>query len=350
MKLLNSDGSAKELVNGKYPAKVLNISHTDLDGVLSTICVEETFTDVTVHHVGYGYGLTQLVKKLREFPDQLNQYDLIIMTDISLPQADFAIIMETFQIAKFAGSWVFLDHHEASKQLHNPENNMFVTMKESGCMMTWNYLSRGFGVDLDHLKEAIKYGNDYDLWIHKFKQSKHIQYILDFYTAESLQGGLKAFRKTYAKGISYKNLSKTELKIINKKIEMLDREWNTLNVEQIDGTKIAFTMVKGDLNNEMADRILNEKSFDIDLVINFYANGTGGSIRGSDRVDGLNIAKMFKAMGDGNVTGGGHKLAAGFKLKNLGYNEPINSKLIKLKPELDHMVKLFCSAWPALRQ
>jgi len=350
MKILNEDGTARELVGGKYPAKVLNPSHVDLDGCSSTICVKNTFTDVTTVHMGYGYGIAKWYKQIKRFPHLLNDYELIIMTDLSMDEKTFAEFAQILSMAQYEGEFIFLDHHETSKPLHNPDANMFVDNTECGASLTQKYLTNTFGVELGHLDELIKYTKDYDLWVHKYKESKHVNYILDKYLSGGVEKGCERFVEKYMGGFSYKNITKVEATIIVEKLEANEKVWNELELIPYEGTSIALCMLDGSFINDMADRVLNDPELGVDVIIVFYPNGVGGSMRASARVPEINLGAFMGVIGNDNVAGGGHKLAAGYKVSKLAWKMGINEKLAIAKPEIDRIADLLSKTYKTLNQ
>jgi len=350
MKLLNEDGSPKELVNGKYPAKVLNPVHIDLDGVSSAICVKNTFTDVTAVHMGYGYGIAKWYKSIKQFPHLLNDYELIIMTDLSMDEKTFAEFAAILAMANYEGEFIFLDHHETSKPLNNPDANMFVDITECGASLAQKYLTNTFGVDLSHLDELIKYTKDYDLWVHKYKESKHVNYILDKYLSGGVNKGCERFVHKYMNGFSYKNITKDEATVIVEKLEANEKVWSELDIIPFDGTSIAMCMLDGSFVNDMSDRILNDPELGVDVIIVFYPDKVGGSIRASKRVPQINLGEFLGIIGNDNIAGGGHALAAGYKLSKLTYKMDVGQKLLIAQPEIQRMVDFLSKAYTTLNK
>jgi len=349
--MLNEDGTARDLIDGKYPAKVLNASHCDLDGVSSAIAVKNTFTDVTVTHMGYGYGISKFFKGLKEFPYKLNDYEIIIMTDLSMDVKLFSEFMQILGMAQYQGRFIFLDHHETSKPLHDPKNNIYVATEECGASLTKVYLENTFNVNLSHLDELIKYTKDYDLWVHKYKQSKHLNYILDKYLSGGVNSGCERFVNNYIDGFSYKNIGDIEKQIIIDKLESNKKIWDELEIIPYDNSKIGFTMIDGSFMNDISDKILKDKKLDIDVVINFYPNKVGGSIRASGNVKGINLGKFLGIIGsDLGISAGGHKLAAGFKVLALEYNMPVDKKIEITQPIMENLAKYLVKTYPDLNK
>jgi oligoribonuclease NrnB/cAMP/cGMP phosphodiesterase (DHH superfamily) len=338
MKLLNKNGEVKEFVDGKYPAKVLNISHTDLDGVTSAICVSNTFTDVETIYTTYGWNMDQLFAKWEGAPTVFQKYDLVIFTDVSMGVDKLKRLFKIFQIGDYQGEFVFLDHHEASKDIHNPKSNIYVLDDISGAGITKNWCETVIGVDLSHLEQLVKYTNDYDLWKHKYKQSKQLQYLLDAEFNRDRKDGLYLFQEKYMNGIDFNNLTQEQQDTIRWKENMLEDAWENLQVDVYPGTKIAFIMVPGDIINEMAQRLLTDPTFEIDLVINFPLNKLGGSMRAND-IGNMNLNDFIHIIGDHiGIAGGGHKTAAGFRINDLDWKMTNEQKIKIAKPVIDKMV------------
>ena len=348
MKLLDENGNVKEFVNGKYPAKVLNISHTDLDGVTSAISIANTFTEVETIYTTYGWNMDKLFAKWDAAPTVFQKYDLVIFTDVSMDMDKMKKLLNLFQVGQYQGEFAFLDHHEGSKELHNPANNWLVIENVSGSLLTQRWCQTTFKVDLSFLDQLVKYTNDYDLWIHKHKESKQLQYLLDAEFKKDKDNALYNFGEKYMNGIDFTNLTTEEQDIIKWKENYLDDSWDKLEVDQFPGTRVALIMVDGGLVNEMCERLLNDKSFGIDFVINFPLNRTGGSIR-ANAIGNMNVNDFLKIVGKHlGIAGGGHKLAAGFAFNDMHWKMTAEDKIKMAQPILNKMVGLLTKTYSGL--
>jgi nanoRNase/pAp phosphatase (c-di-AMP/oligoRNAs hydrolase) len=351
MKLLDDNGKAKELVNGKYPAKVLHITHSDGDAVGCMLSVENTFADVDHENTTYGKPMTNYLNNLMKAPTKVCKYDLVIVTDLSMPVEDFKILMKVLQIADYRGEFVFLDHHNTSKPLHSPENNIYVVEGICAAKITKEYLESVFGVDLSFLNDTIKYVNDYDLWIHKYKESKKLQYLLDYEQELHWKKAYKKFIEKYPAGVDFNNLTKEQTDIITYKEVLIEQAWDDLELIPYEGTKIGLMMVEGKFINEMCDRVLKCKEIDIEVIINFDPKRNKGSIRGvANSVPEINIGKLLKMISDSTkIKGGGHELAAGYSITGIDDSFDKEDKLHFAKKEIDTLVTYLTTAFPALK-
>ena len=305
--------------------KVLLCTHCDLDGASCAIVTKNTFKDVTNVHVSAGDGLTKYIRHLQETPFLVNNYDMVTVQDLSLDTALFADLMGVFQVAHFEGEFLMLDHHESSNPIADEENGVIIDMSMCGAALAQKYMQETYKVDLSHLDELIKLTNDYDLWVHKYKESKQLNILLENYMGRSTpEKGVKAFVDIYHKGFCYDKITSLEKKIILNRFEEIQKTFDELEVMELgDDTKIGFAFIEGSMLNDIAAKVF--KHSDYQVIITFYPNRTGGSIRVADGSP-LNLGKLLplleKKLG---IKGGGHPHAAAYNIPSISYKMTLAS-------------------------
>jgi oligoribonuclease NrnB/cAMP/cGMP phosphodiesterase (DHH superfamily) len=341
-----------QFVNGKVPWKVLQISHDDLDGAGAAIVVQTVFSNVTTQYVNYHAKLEGWIKSIENNPFVLNKYDLLILTDIALRPDQLRRIFVTLSVADFKGKFILLDHHESSKQFHNPKANIHVMDSICGAKLTLVFLENMFNIMLPHLYELINLVDDYDLWHHKSYKSKHLQYILEYYMNIDKENGIQTFVNRFMDGIQWDQLLDVERKSIARKEQAIEDVWNSLDVTLYNGSKIAIIFVSSNIKNEISQRILDSADTGVEVVINFSADSTAGSVRATDRkVKDINVSKVIEFLSNNTkvLSGGGHKLASGFVVKGCTYSQSREERFKIVQPALDLLCKSLIATYPELK-
>lgn len=140
-------------------SKILNITHVDLDGLVSTINLMNYFEDV--FYVQKNYDLINDYFKRVVFTGnhEFDVPDFIIVTDISL---DEDVIEEC---AKRDLPLIILDHHPTAYELNKYEN-CYVDEGDllSGAGVTLQFLKH-IGFEGTHLDKLNKIANEFDLFL-----------------------------------------------------------------------------------------------------------------------------------------------------------------------------------------
>lgn len=338
-------------VNGKAQMSVFNISHADLDGVGCAIVLNNLFEKVESKYVTYYGTLNPVIKEMENNPFALNKYDIIMITDVSLTPDQMKRIFITLNVAGYQGQFIFLDHHESSKQLHNPKANIYVVDGVCGTKITKTFCESLLDTKLDHLNEMAELINDYDLWKHENPNSKKLQHLLTKEMKLDIKQGLPNFAKKYHNGIQFNNLNESEKLIIKNAEDDITEVWDNLEVNLIDNSRIAFCFVNSDYINEMSDRLLNSPEVGVDVVITFDPKKKNGSIRASaSKIKNMNLTIVVEEISKTSkvLSGSGHKLASGFYLKNCEFNSP--DKFEKVQKAVAELSKALMIVYPELKK
>lgn len=119
--------------------RIMNITHTDLDGVACGLLLEEIYGKHTqVKHVNNGY-VDSTVEDLIT-TGEINQYDKVYITDLAITSTELAE-----RIDKDYGEKVqIIDHHLTAKWLNKYSWALVVekqnNRKEAGISLLWKYL------------------------------------------------------------------------------------------------------------------------------------------------------------------------------------------------------------------
>jgi len=264
-------------------SKVLSISHNDLDGVGCSILLSAVFSDIEYMVCSY-YNINEELLKIDH-----NDYDWIFITDIS-PTID--------ELLDRLPNSILLDHHQTALWLHDPKKNRYINTNYSGTLLTKKFLDKMYGPDmlLRYRKLSVLI-NDYDLWIHKYPESKHLNdiYGLHIRTTEQKFNDM------------YDNLEILEFDTINSCFFMSD------------------TLV-----NELSQKLMQEEGYDFV----FFNTTKNYKISVRSVMDDFNFGEYFKELG----IGGGHSKAAGINIDNEAdmtkYMKFLESDLYKKLPSI----------------
>lgn len=269
----------------------------DLDGFASGAIVKHKYPDCELY--GYDYNET--------FDFNLISKKDVIMTDVSMPIAQMAII------ANNARSFTWIDHHASAiegftfiSKYAALKINTRLQVGVAACELTFMHLFPGYP-----LPTGIELLGDYDVWRNGSKLHWD-------YNVMPFQYGMRQIcisPETFPVEIFQRNNYDFIDDVIVKGKNILDY----VKVQNERAARFSFeTRFEGLLavclnvgggNSQMFESVYNEQEHD--LMIPFFYSGRGWtfSIYTTKDIDCSALAKKYG--------GGGHKQAAGFKVKEL---------------------------------
>jgi oligoribonuclease NrnB/cAMP/cGMP phosphodiesterase (DHH superfamily) len=277
-------------------AKILSISHNDLDGVGCQILLGAVFKNIHYINCSY-YDIDKELKATN--PDE---YDFIFVTDI-FPN-------DKASLEKF-NNLILIDHHQTA--IHCPENHWFVHKIYSATYLVKHFLDKMYRFEkLEKYSKIVKLINDYDIWDRKYKNSSALNYLFSLYHADQ-------FRKRFRTGsLKLTEYEKTYIIECNEKFNDLYE-----NLEIFDFEKINVCFFVSDvLVNELCET-LQQDGYDI-VMFNTLKNYKI-SIR--SKLDDFNVGLYLKE----NGIGGGQFHAAGI---DVATEEDMNNALDFLEKDL----------------
>jgi len=210
------------------------------------------------------------------------------------------------EMAAKAEGITVLDHHKTAQAdlIDLPENiAVFFNMEKSGARLAWEY----FHSDKD-IPEIVLYVEDRDLWRFQYQETKAIsQYLFshpyDFYTVEGISAALENSE------VKKQIISEGDgiLRQHNKDVEELiqNRFRMAINGQDVWVANLPYTLC-----SDAANQMSKGEPF----AATYYYDGEGYIFSLRSQEDGLDVSEIAKKYG-----GGGHKHAAGFKIK-----QPLN--------------------------
>lgn len=282
---------------------MINLTHYDLDGVVSHILLKKIMPDI--QFVGCGY--TKLENK---FDEVLESDHHLVITDLSLDQEHFN------RLSAHKKKVLYIDHHKIPKKLIYGDNITFYhNLKYCGAANVMNYFKRKGYKFNDDLKRLVYLTNDYDLWLHKEKESL----ILDFiFWKEQADTFIRLFQDGIKQSVFDKYLFDYQRHM--KRAEEYINECFKQDVE-FQGVKAIIIYASSYVN--LITRFIND--YDIYFIV---TSDIKMSLRIGDHADG-NLENILNVVADEEcVEGAGCLEKAGGLVLKPDYN--IENELIDL--------------------
>lgn len=260
--------------------KVINITHTDLDGVVSAIMFKHAFPYCETRSVNYS-SIASTIEEIKSNND---------MPEVTLVFTDLAPA-DCIELLDGVDYWIF-DHHETSRHLHDGVH-CFVDIMKCGAKVVQEQLSALFRVAYtDELKMLADLANDHDMWYHKIDGSLELNTL--YYLI-----GFDCFLSEFADG--YHEFSPEHRELVDKH--------NAAFREYLGSREITELPCNG--RYLAATKYISEICLELDKTATWYIiertsdDGTHLSVRA--RTDRLHLGNILKELG----VGGGHSQAAG---------------------------------------
>jgi len=277
--------------------KVLCYHHNDGDGRMAATVVASVYPEAEFKEVNYG------------IPADPNDYKArkVIIVDFSFPK-------ETMEDIKKESKWLcWIDHHETAKKNMNElwESDEIDGLREigkCGAILAWKWFRIHEDIPL-----SIELTNDYDLWLHKMKDTKYFAERVNLFekpfNPNKWQGLLKGMTQDYID--EGKLLYEAKLQRCNDAIER-GREM-PFTVKRTEGgpdsITNAFYVNAYPIDFALTGTLINDKGHELAVVYCQKGDETLVGLRSMT----LDVSKLAEGYG-----GGGHKHAAGFRIKRIG--------------------------------
>lgn len=280
--------------------RILNFTHTDMDGAVSSIVVRNYFKTVITQTITYEHENEILPKMIKE----RNNYDAVIFTDFCP--------VNLSQIQAFQKPVLVLDHHESALSFNNPNKQVYICTKFCGAKMAYEFFNHDDC--LKHLKDLVDLTNDYDLYILKDPKSKA-------YNSLFWKMGFGWFSERFFTGDI--NLSKSEKLYLLRRQKEFEELYANLPIQELSnkGVVCESEVYLGDICDA-----LRKDGYDWCII---YRLGNL-SVRSSDNSE-INLVKVAEKLGKG----GGHFHAIGVpQLK-----ENLNELIKRIEKAVDEVLK-----------
>jgi len=315
-------------------SRILNITHIDLDGIVSTINLKNFFDDVFYVQLNYD-KINQYFKNVI-FEDKctFKNPDFIFITDISIEE-------EVLKEAEKRGHVVvILDHHETAYHLNKYEN-CYVDEGDmlSGAGVTLEFIKK-IGYNGEHLDKLNKIANEYDLFL--FKKFPELRK----FTVKGKKRSLAEMLNT----LYFKFRNKDEFigrwfdgwgdGFMQYEIDLIKQEQEEANkyLSGIVGNpsleiKLAdnkYLILKNYHIMSLGEYYLDEKQLDLLIMYDHKRQKFSGRV--NDKAN-INIGKIFQMLNtkyDFVSNGGGHEKAGGGNITSNDHLEKFVDSVVKL--------------------
>ena len=261
--------------------KIINLTHSDLDGVVCAILLKKIYSEVKVHSCTYKTVNDKFGELINEFPNAT-----YYITDMSLDESKF----KEFLVGN--KNIHLIDHHPAAES-SIIENKVVYMNRGSGCKLVLDtLLAQGHLFDSE-MKKLVEIASDYDTWTHKLKMSKILNRLYSYYR-------FKGFLNRFEDGIS--NFTEEEKEYIKKNNDHINSYLKSIEVFDIDdGCYLVKT--KENYVDEICQYIID--TLNADTVFLYHVHSKKLMLRGKY----LNYGEFAKEFG-----GGGHPYAASISI------------------------------------
>jgi hypothetical protein len=286
-------------------ARILSISHNDLDGTTCQIVLGNVFPNID--YQSCSYKAADITLQNTDF----SKYDHIIITDVS---PEDKTLLENDKI-------IFIDHHETAVGSHSPKDFRFVSEGQAACVLTKNIFELYYRIKLDNLNDLVYLSNDYDLWIHKNYKSKFINELHSVYKYIK-------FRSRFFNGDT--RFTFDEILIL--RYRMVEYQEHFSKIKLVDFGLLKGCMVMNDEGGKFVNDVCADLLKKYRIVFAGYRNGHM-SVR--HNFEGLHIGNFLAE----NNLGGGHEFTAGIFCdihsdSFVDMMEMIECKLVQQHPQL----------------
>lgn len=281
--------------------RILNFTHTDMDGATSSIILRNYFKDIITYTITYEHENEIIPKMIKD----RDKFDAVIFTDFCPVNLD--------QVQKFGRPVLVLDHHESAMSFNDPKKNIYIVPKFCGAKLTYEFFNHD--ECLKHLKDIVDITNDYDLYKLQDPRSKHFNSLY-------WKMGFEWFSERFFTGET--ELLKSEKQFLVRRQKQFDEHYANLAIQELTnkGVVCETEIFIGDVSDA-----LRKDGYDWCII---YRNGYL-SVRSTDN-SGINLVNVTKRLGKG----GGHEHAAGIPQQK----ENLAALIKRIENEVDVEIKL----------
>lgn len=281
--------------------RILNFTHTDMDGATSSIIIRNYFKNVITQTITYEHE-NEIIPKMIKLKDK---FDAVIFTD-------FCPVNLT-QVQAFGRPVLVLDHHESAMNFNSPKNNVYICTKFCGAKLAYEFFNHEDC--LKHLKDIVDITNDYDLYELKDPRSKHFNSLF-------WKMGFEWFCERFFTGET--DLLKSEKQFLIRRQKEYDELYTNLPIQELSnkGVVCESEIFISDISDSF-----RKDGYEWCII---YRNGYL-SVRSSDE-SGINLVNVTKRLGKG----GGHEHAVGIPQQK----DNLGALIKKIEVEVDNELKM----------
>lgn len=294
MNFMNTKVSVFRMMYTRNKHRVLNYSHTDLDGVCAAIVVKNVLPNAIFRQINYGALEEEEIAYLEASHDE---YDAVIFTDYC-PSRKMVDVLQQYKL-----NYLVLDHHKTATIYKVQYGAYCIDQTKCGAAIAYDFFQRiptandrktwMQNKDLEHLVELA---NDHDMWLHNNPQSIQLNRLYYLYP------DAHAFLDAFLNGVG-EHFNESDQK-------QLDELESSIS-EYISG--LTFNALPDNGYYVECDHYIGDVSMKLDTMCQWYvmvnrSDETSTKLSFRCRVPGIDVGSILKDIGRG---GGGHPAAAG---------------------------------------
>lgn len=260
-------------------AKILNVSHFDLDGAVCAVLLRSVFNNIESVMLGQ-YQMDKFFAT-----KDLDAYDYIIMTDISF---DNQQVMNRDNL-------ILLDHHSTAVKYHDVKSGKIVVEGNSGCHLVKIFLERMFNTKLTMFDNLVYLANSYDMWLWPDQNYKKAVYMNEIFYYHK-----DSFLERFSGGDT--RFTKKEIEFLRNRMNDFDKYWDTLSFHEFPQINAVF-VVSNDYCNDVCHKLMYDDNYDYAFC--YIANKKKLSFR--SKLPDADLGKVVQEL----FNGGGHPQSAG---------------------------------------
>lgn len=143
---------------------IYNLTHYDLDGVVSSIVLSKVIKNINIITTGYNAVNT----KIKPF---ISEYKRSVISDIDIDEDTYK------QLIQSDNDILYIDHHKKNYDVKSV-NKLKAYVNEKYCASAdiLSFFKDKYSFD-DNIKKLVRYTNDYDMWLLKTKESRILNFL-----------------------------------------------------------------------------------------------------------------------------------------------------------------------------
>lgn len=262
-------------------AKILSISHNDLDGSVCQIILGHVYTNIKFVHCSF-YKIDDILVSL-----DFDNYDYVFLTDIHPEKQENLYLSDKI---------ILIDHHKSAQNYNNPNKGHFVYGDKNVCasVLTKMFVEKMYDIKLHELDALVYLTNDYDMWNLKNGKSKLLNDVM-FYLYKPVK-----FKELFFNGRT--RFTQYEIEWLRKRKDLFKKIYNDLSVYEFDKINGCISQ-SNEFINEICHKLMEEEKYDMVVI----RNPNNGRVSIRHNIPNLDAGKILKEQG----WGGGHEKAAG---------------------------------------
>jgi len=264
-------------------AKILSVSHNDLDGSVCQIILGQVYNNITLINRSF-YDIDKTLLDI-----DYSLYDHVIITDIH---------PNDHKLINISDKIILIDHHKVAMPIHDPSKFHYVMTNKCAAVYVKRFVEALYKIDLSYLDNLVYVTNDYDMYTLNNPKSVWLNDLMMTYKCEK-------FISSFYNGRT--RFTEKEMEFLRSRRDKFDKIWDNLDVFELDKFK-GCIIIQDDFMNEVATKLMKKEGYRIVFIKHPKSNRL--SIR--HNIESFDVGAYLRMKG----WGGGHEKAAGMFMKD----------------------------------